>query len=180
MNSEEVGGQKTVGWKAVLILLCGIVIVESFILYSGAQTSSTNIGLPWGEPQFSDFGSYVGILGSWISDSPDGVITGQQFNTVDLSCDKNAGVCVEARAYKADITRDLLVQKFEYQIKSWGQKEIVAILDARAGTIEIRFDRNKRLVTMIETDKPEIEGARLLPAYAHIGGGPEAMQASRK
>ena len=35
-------------------------------------------------------------------------------------------------------------------------------------------------ITMIESEKAEIEGARILPAYAHLGGGQEAIDASRK
>ena len=73
-----------------------------------------------------------------------------------------------------------MAQLLEYEIKSWTPQEVVAILDGRAVTIEIRFDRVKKVVTMIESEKAEIEGARALPAYAHLGGVQEALDASRK
>ncbi len=168
-------------WKIAAILLGAVVIVESFILYDTFHFKGGSLSLPWGTPVFYDGGDYVSAQGSWISDSSNGIIAEQKINTTDISCLQSRGLCIEARAYKADsASGNLLAQKLEYEIKSWTPQEVVAVLDGRAGTIEIRFNRTKKVVTMTESEKAEIEGARALPAYAHLGGGTEAIEASRK
>lgn len=168
-------------WKIAAIFFGIVVIVEGFILYDTFYFKGGSFGLPWGAAQFYDQGNYIGAGGSWISDSNSGIISEQPINTTDISCYQSRGICSEARAYKAkEGAENILAQLLEYEIKSWTPQEVVAVLDGRAGTIEIHFDRVKKVVTMIESEKAEIEGARALPAYAHLGGGQEAIDASRK
>ena len=168
-------------WRIATILFGIAIIVESFFLYNTLYFKGGSFSLPWGTPVFYDDGDYVSAQGSWISDSSNGKIAEQKINTTDISCLQSRGLCIEARAYKADgASGNLLAQALEYEIKSWTPQEVIAVLDGRAGTIEIRFDRTKKVVTMAESEKAEIEGARALPAYAHLGGGMEAIEASRK
>jgi hypothetical protein len=70
-------------------------------------------------------------------------------------------------------------QLLQYEIKSWTPQLVVAASEGRAAVVEIRFDRTKQVVTMIETEKATLPQARRLPAYAHLGGGEEAMNAAR-
>jgi hypothetical protein len=58
------------------------------------------------------------------------------------------------------VDNSILTQSFEYEIKSWTPQEITAVYDGAAGTFEIRIDRVKKVVTMIDTEKAEVEGAR--------------------
>ncbi len=169
-------------WKVAIILLGIVVIVASFILYDTFYSKGGSFGLPYGNgATFYDNGNYVSAGGSWVSDSENGIISEQPINTAEINCFQSRGFCTEGRAYKAKKgTENILAQILEYEIKSWTPQDVVAVLDARAGTIEIRFDRIKKIVTMTESEKAEIEGARVLPAYAHLGGGQEAMNASRK
>jgi hypothetical protein len=74
----------------------------------------------------------------------------------------------------------MLAQILQYEIRAWTPEEVVAVLDGGAATVEIRFDRTKQVVTMIETEKASTVQARRLPVYAHLGGGDEAMKASER
>jgi len=179
METEKANRNK---WKIVAILFGVIVVVESFVLYDTFYFKGGSFGLPYGSgATFYDNGNYVSAGGSWISNSENGIISGQPINTTEINCFQSRGFCTEGRAYKAkEGTENILAQLLEYEIKSWTPQEVVAILDGGAGTIEIHFDRTKKVVTMIESEKAEIEGARILPAYAHLGGGQEAIDASRK
>ncbi len=161
--------------KSNIILLAVLIVAVAGYFYFFKDQKR----LPWGTPVFYDGGDYVSAKGSWISDSSNRIIAWQKINTTDVSCSKSRMLCIEARAFEAP-TGSLLSQKLEYEIRSWTPQEIVAVLDGLAGTIELRFDRTKKIVTMIDSEKAEIEGASTLPAYAHLGGGPEAVEANKK
>ncbi len=178
----ETENRKRNNWKIAAILLGVVIVVESFILYDTFYSKGGNFSLPYGNgATFYDNGNYITAGGSWVSDSENGIISGQPINTTEINCLQSRGFCTEGRAYKAkEGTENILAQILEYEIKSWTPQEVVAVLDGRAGTIEIHFDRTKKVVTMIESEKAEIEGVRALPAYAHLGGGQEAIDVSRK
>jgi hypothetical protein len=74
----------------------------------------------------------------------------------------------------------MLTQSFEYKITRWTAQEVGALYDGLAGAIEIKIDIPKKLVTMVETEKQGTEGARRLPAYAHLDDGAKAIEASKK
>ena len=165
-------------WKFATILFGVAVVVESLVLYNIFHFKGGSLSLPG--VTFADGGDFIIAVGSWISDSNSGIIGEQRINTTEISCRQSRKLCIEARAYKGNIGNgNLLAQILEYQVKSWTPQEIVAVLDGRAATIEIHFHRTKKVVTMIESEKAEIEGARALPAYAHLGDGWEAIYGSR-
>jgi hypothetical protein len=74
----------------------------------------------------------------------------------------------------------MITQSFEYKITSWTAQEVSALSDGLAGTIAIKIDIPKKLVAMVETEKQGINGARRLPAYAHLDDGNKALEASKK
>lgn len=173
--------QKWSLWKIATIFLGLIVVIESLIILHNAFRSNTgSFGLP--NYSFTDGGNYISAYGSWISDSRNGLFASIPVNTTNIECDQLRGICVEARAItdKKIVDNRILTQSLEYQIKSWTPQEITAVYEGRAGTFEIRIDKMKRVVTMIETEKAGIEGARALPAHAHLGDGQEAIKVANK
>jgi len=160
-------------------------LLTSGVLFSGLALSqppqaTCTPSLAWGDSaQFSDSGDYVSALGSWVSDSADGIIRQIQINTVEVSCYRPQRVCNEARAMMNDRSGNWQAQLLQYEIKSWTPELVVASSEGRAAVVEIRFDKTKQVVTMIETEKATLPQARRLPAYAHLGGGNEAMKMIR-
>ncbi len=149
--------------RIVVVALSILLAVESFVLYKTGIFDLT----PYNFQATSD---YVRAQGSWISDTNRGFIAETPVNAVEIFCDRTLGYCMEARAYKhRNLTGSLLSQLFQYKITRWTPEEVVALLDGGAGTIELRFDIRKKIVTMTEAEKTEHEGARELPAYAHLG-----------
>jgi len=174
-------GFKTASFKVKILLMVIAVIAVLFIaaqVVAGGQ--SVRVDLPASAFLYSGGETYIGARGSWISDTDSGIFAESPINTVELSCDRSRGSCIEALAQKNERNGNLVVQNWEYQIKSWTPEEIVATLGGRAVTIEIHFNRTKRVVTRIESEESAIEGARVLPAHAHIGDGDEAIQAAKK
>lgn len=135
---------------------------------------SENVSLPL--HHFSSGDGYVSVIGSWVADTEAGVIYAEPVQTSEITCTQATGVCIEARAVQNSMSGNLLAMNFEYKISKWTLQEVIAVHDARAGTIELRFDLVKKIVTYIETEKGEIPGAAKLPFYAHMDDGSVAMQ----
>lgn len=170
-------------WKTATIILAIVALGESYILFDTYYIKSGSIRLDWngGDIYELDSESRIIVSGSWIADSDNGVFAQyQQINASQILCDGSLGLCIEARAIKNPLNDNLLVQILEYQIKSWTPQEVVAVYERRAGGYEIHLNRAKKAVTMIDYENEEIEGARTLPAYAHLGCGEEAMKAAHK
>lgn len=167
-------------WKIVTIFLGVIVLVESFILYNAVSSITGSFDLP--SYSFSDGGDYVSAYGSWVSDTVGGdslIATIHAINSTTIECDQARGICIEARAYtdKEIVDNRILTQCYEYKIKSWTPQEIIAVWGGPVATYEIRIDRVKKVVTIIEA---EVDGVRSLPAYAHLGNGDDAIEAAKK
>lgn len=148
-------------------------VILSLLLggFIGYRLAENSVGLS--SYSFSDFDpdNYANATGSWISDSPDGYFHDNPFQTSEISCYKSRGFCIEARALKNPSTNNILAMNLEYEIKTWQPDKVVASLDGSAATIEITFDRKKKIVTLVETEKPEAAGASRLPVYAHLDDG---------
>jgi len=154
------------------VLLATVLLSAGIALGCSQQPS---VSLPWGDSsQFHDDEDYVSALGSWVSDSDGGIFSDIRLNTADISCIRSQALCNEARAYVNERSGNLLVQTFQYEIKNWTTQEVVAGLANPTARFELRFDRVRKLVTATQS---EIAGTT---AYAHLGGGEEAMAASRR
>lgn len=156
--------------RASVIILSVIVLVESFALYKSF------FWLP--VFNFQVGADYIRVVGSWIEDAGGGVIGDSPLNTAEIYCYKDRGICLEARSYKSELAKLFVGQLLEYKIVQWSPDEVVAILDGGAGTMEIHFDMKRKVVTLVDSENPELEGARKLPAYAHMGHGRDAKRAA--
>lgn len=155
--------------RGLVVAFGVVVLVESFLLYK-----SFFMLPPY---RFSANADYINVVGSWIEDARGGVTGAFPLNTAEIVCYKDRGVCIEARAYKDDKSSKFLVsQLLEYKIVKWDPNEVVAILDGGGGTLEIHFDMKRKVVALIDSEKPEREGE--LPAYAHMGHGQDAKKAA--
>jgi hypothetical protein len=162
--------------RILIGLVAGAGILLLFVIFWTNQRVS--ISLPGAD--FSSAADYVRAHGSWIADTDFGIIHETPINTTEIKCYRSTGYCKESRSYKNDVTGNMLSQSFEYKITNWTVQEISGVYDGLAGAIEIRIDIPKKLITMTETEKQGAEGARKLPAYAHLGDGTKALEAARK
>jgi hypothetical protein len=163
----------------VMAFLLTAGVLFSGIALSQPPQATCRPSLAWASAQFSDSGDYVSAMGSWVPDSAGGIVRDIRINTVEVSCFRPQRICNEARAMMNERSGNWQAQLLQYEIKSWTPELVVATYEARAGALELRFDRTTKLVTMIDTENPSLPGARRLPAYAHLGGGNEAMNAPR-
>ena len=156
-------------------IIAGVILLVALIL---RLKPGEMITLPAADFVSSD--GYVIAHGSWVADTNFGVISAAPINTTEIKCYQSTGHCTESRSYKNDATGNMLTQSFEYKITSWTPQEVSARYDGLAGAIELKIDLPKKLVTMVETEKQGIEGARRLPAYAHLDDGTKALEASTR
>ncbi|MBI5190998.1 MAG: hypothetical protein HZA22_10010 [Nitrospirae bacterium] len=161
-------------WKAVIVLLGSIVLIESFVIYNTYCSITGSFGLP----AYSFFNSegHVRAYGSWIPETTHGVIADIPINSTTIECYESLGICIEARAFTdKKVDNRILTEAYLYDIKSWSPQEIIAV----RGSNEIRIDRVKEVVTFIEMENVEVEGARSLYASAHLGNGEDAIKAAK-
>jgi hypothetical protein len=156
-------------------IIAGIILLVVLIL---RLKPGETITLPAADFVSSD--GYVIAHGSWVADTNFGVISTTPINTTEIKCYQSTGYCNESRSYKNDATGNMLSQSFEYKITSWTAQQVNALYEGLAGTIELKIDIPKHLVMMVETEKQGIEGARRLPAYAHLDDGTKAIEASKR
>lgn len=135
----------------------------------GKFIGESSFGLPG--YQFYTKADYVRVQGTWIADSQNSTFTENTFRTSEISCYRDRALCLEARAIKADATGNILAMVLEYEVKVWDSDKTIAVLDAAAAVIEIKFDKIKEVVTLIATEKSENKDTRQLPSYAHLDDG---------
>jgi hypothetical protein len=164
--------------KAYIVAVSIIAGIILLVLLSLRLKPGETITLPAAD--FVSSEGYVIAHGSWVADTNFGVISEAPINTAEIKCYQSTGYCSESRSYKNDATGDMITQSFEYKITSWTAQEVSALSDGLAGTIAIKIDIPKKLVAMVETEKQGINGARRLPAYAHLDDGNKALEASKK
>ncbi|MBF0522090.1 MAG: hypothetical protein HQL24_03420 [Candidatus Omnitrophica bacterium] len=151
----------------------------------GQEDAKVSITL-WPKYQFVDDPDLSSILikGSWIGDA------GGQFvyngtptvNTVDISCNKSDGVCIESRAEVSPVSGNLIVQSFVYQISRWDKDEVEAYQKSDpysvmgysigGGRLTLRLDRNNKSATLI--GEYEMDGKKGV-WNAHLDSGEKLM-----
>lgn len=121
--------------------------------------------------------NFVRATGSWIGDSPesgDPYFKNFVLQTSEISCDKEPGVCTEARAvWKAPV---LLSYLNEYKIVEWTSDHLTAVLDGSAAKIELAVDFKKGLILLTHKEKVNLPMANKLPDRAHLDDGAKAVQ----
>jgi hypothetical protein len=150
------------------------IVILSLLFGGGLGYRLGNPSLGFPSYSFSDFNpdEFAYAVGSWVSDSPEGYFHDHPFQTSEISCYRFQALCIESRALLNRGTNNIFALTLQYQVKTWQPEKVVAVLDGSAVTIEITFDRNNKVVTVVETQK----AAGTVPVYAHLGDGRWAVR----
>lgn len=154
-------------FKVVFCLLTFATLTFLFDYQCELNADSTPIILP--AYSFYDQNHYVWVIGSWISDSENGMFSKNPINTVNLFCDETKKTCIEAVSFYNSASQKWEAGLNEYQIKKWEIPEIIAVNDNGITITEIRINTVKKTVSEIWSESVKVTGG--LPLHAHIDDG---------